>query len=374
MTNLGKMAVEFRKLKGRVIHDFPYGPEGRKCPHRALVSLAPAGSCLHKCPMCYARAYPWSEEAPALYVNTPEKLDRELSRLEVCPPLYVSQVTDPLQPLQEARELTASVVEVAIRHEVPFHIITKSGEGVLWLLRRVPALLDFPMWWLAITIEAPPKKQHVTSPGASPVEERLKAAEECAKRGIFVTVRTDPAIWGFVKEEDELWLLDGARDAGARHIISAMGHFNRTSMARLLSALESAGFEREAQEVRRIYARQAEEESWPVRAATLRAPLPLRRYFHSFMRREAETRGMTYAACLEMGREWDSPGIPHCEAAPQGTMAKRGPGGRFEPIEGCYADCLRNCPDPSDPPCGRPELLRQYPFKFSTLLPQGRLF
>lgn len=372
--NPRKMRAEPLDLKGRVIHDFPYGPEGRKCPHRALVSLSPAGSCLHKCPMCYARAYPWSEEEPALYVNTPEKLDRELSRVEICPPLYISQVTDPLQPLREARELTARVVEVAMRHGVPFHIITKSGEGVLWLLRRVPALSDYPRWWLSMTIEAPPWKQPVTSPGASPVEERLKAVEECTRLGVYVSVRTDPAIWGFVREEDEIWLLDRACDAGAKHIISAMGHFNRVSMSRLLSALEGAGFRREAEEVRRIYARGEEEEAWPVKAATLRAPLPLRRYFHSFMRREAESRGMTYAVCLEMGREWDSEGIPHCEAAPQGTMVRKGPEGKFEPIEGCYADCLRKCPHPSDPPCGRPELLLQYPFKFSTLLPQGRLF
>jgi len=367
------MRAELRELKGRVIHDFPYSPEGRKCPHRGLVSLTPAGSCAHGCPMCYARAYPWSEGRPSIYANTPGKLDRELSRLEVCPPLYISQVTDPLQPLPEVRELAARVVEVAMGHGVPFHIITKSGEGVLWLLRRVPALLEYPRWWLSMTIEAPPQKQFLTSPGASPVWERLRAVEECAKHGIFVLVRTDPAIWGLVREEDEVWLLERARDAGARHVISAMGHFNRVSMSRLLSSLEEAGFKKEAREVRRIYARQPEEK-WPVRAATLRAPLSLRRYFHSFMRREAEARGMTYAACLEMGREWDSEGIPHCEAAPQGKMVRKGQNGRFEPIEGCYADCLRSCPDPSDPPCGRPELLRQYPFKFSTLLPQGRLF
>jgi DNA repair photolyase len=360
--------VQEIQLRGRVIHDFPYPPERRKCPHRALVSLTPAGSCLHRCPMCYARAYPWSRDAPALYVNTAEKLAAELAEVEICPPLYLSQVTDPLQPLPEVRELTARVVEVAICFGVPFHIITKNGEGVLWLLRRVPGLSQYPRWWLTITIEAPPKKQRITSPQASPVEERLRAAEVCAKAGVFVAVRTDPAIWGLVREEDEVWLLDHARDAGAKHIISALGHFNRLSFTRLLAALHSAGCHKEAEEVRRFYGSGGNEGFF--RAGTIRAHLPVREKFHRFMREEAERRGMTYASCLEMGREWDSPGIPHCEAAPQGRLAKKGPSGKFELLPDCYADCLRSCPNPSAPPCGRPELRYEYPLSFTTLLPQ----
>jgi DNA repair photolyase len=229
--------------------------------------------------MCYARAYPWSQDAPALYANTPEKLAQELSLLELCPPLYLSQVTDPLQPERSVRELTAQVVEVALSYEVPFHIITKSGEGVLWLLGRVPELAHYERWWLALTIEAPPEKQPLTSPGASPVWERLKALETCAKLGVFVAVRTDPAIWGLVREEDEIWILDHARDAGARHIISAMGHFNRLSFSRLLEALASGGRRKEAEEVRRIYRRGKEKEAGPVKTA-IRAPLSLRQKFH----------------------------------------------------------------------------------------------
>ncbi len=361
--------VEALELRSQVIHDFPYPPERRKCPHRALVSLTPAGSCRHACPMCYARAYPWSREDTALYVNTPEKLAAELEKIEVCPPLYISQITDPLQPVASVRELTARVVEVALRFGVPFHIITKSGEGVLWLVRRVPALREYPFWWLSLTIEAPPAKQKVTSPYASSVRERLLAVEACAKAGIFTVVRTDPAIWGLVREEDEVWLLDRARDAGARHIVSAMGHFNRTSFSRLLEALRAAGFKGAAEEVQKIYGR-GQAEGFFQTSAVIRAPLELRQKFHRFMREEAEKRGMTYAACLEMGREWDTPGIPHCEAAPQGRLAKKTRTGKFELLSGCFADCLRSCPDPFAPPCGRPELRHQYPFKFQSLLPR----
>jgi DNA repair photolyase len=318
--------------------------------------------------MCYARAYAWSCAGPALYENTAEKLARELAQIELCPPLYISQVTDPLQPVAEIRELTAQVVAVAMRYGVPFHLLTKNGEGVLWLLKRLPQLRSYPRWWLAMTIEAPPAKQRVTSPGASPIEERLRAVEACAQAGVFVVVRTDPAIWGLVREEDEIWILDHARDSGARHLISALGHFNRLSFARLRAALRAAGLREEEAEVRRFYGPGGEEGFF--RAGTIRAPLPLRAQFHQFMRDEAEKRGMTYAACLEMGREWDSPGLPHCEAAPQGNLARKVAPGRFEPIPGCYADCLRGCPDPSGPPCGRPALLERYPYPFSLLLPR----
>lgn len=318
--------------------------------------------------MCYARAYPWSQNKPAFYANTPEKLASELEKIEICPPLYLSQITDPLQPNRMVRETTAKVVEVAIRFGVAFHLITKSGEGLFWLLKRVPSLREYPHWWLSITIEAPPEKQKVTSPFASPVWERLAAAEECAKAGIFVVVRTDPAIWGLVHEEDEIWILDRARDAGARHIVSALGHFNRVSFGRLVEALSRFGFKKEASEVLATYRPQEKEGFFP--RAVIRAPLSLRQKFHRFMRQEAEKRGMTYSACLEMGREWDSPGIPHCEAAPQGRLSKKDPSGKFSLLDNCYADCLRNCPDPLRPPCGRRELLQQYPYKFSTLLPR----
>ncbi|MEO0135319.1 MAG: hypothetical protein ABIK59_03410, partial [candidate division WOR-3 bacterium] len=101
------MEILENALKGKVIHDFPYPIKTRKCPHASLVSLTNPGGCVYCCPMCYARAYPWSiTDKIIIYKNLVEKLSSEIEKLNIAFPFYLSQVTDPLQPIEKIKELT----------------------------------------------------------------------------------------------------------------------------------------------------------------------------------------------------------------------------------------------------------------------------
>lgn len=365
------LPVEPRRLSGGVLHDFPYRGPGRKCPHYALVSLADAGGCAFACPMCYARAYPWSVcDRIALHQNVAEKLDRELRRARIVPPLHLSQVIDCLQPVPEVRRMTREAVTVIVRHQASFSILTKSADGALQLVREIPDLAGYPWWIIAFTIEAPPPKQAVTSPGASPIQARLEALAQLAARGIEVGARTDPFIIGLVEPEEQLWLLDQIAAAGAKHVISAAGVFNRLSMTRLLEAIRRSPWSRAARRVAAAYGAAAQRPGQARPGRQFRLPRRRLIALHSWLRREAERRGMTYSVCLELPRQYDSPGIHHCEGSARERVHVRGQDGRLHPLP-CGGDCLRWCPDASNPPCGEPRMLSEYPLRRSTMGVEG---
>ncbi|OIN98336.1 hypothetical protein AUJ66_01175 [Candidatus Desantisbacteria bacterium CG1_02_38_46] len=368
------MKVEWKEFKGQVLHDFPYPLKNRKCPHYALVSVTASGSCVHRCPMCYARVYPWSiDDRIVIYKNLPQKIDEELSRAKIMPPLYLSQVSDVLQPVREVREITCEVIKVILKHNVSFHIVTKNAEGALELIQKIPSLIKYPFWYLAMTIESTPEKQKITSPFASKIESRLRALKILHKQGIMVSARTDPCILGLLGKNEILWLIEKIRQTGVKHIVSSTGFFNRTSMARLLLAIKESRFASLASRVAHIYEfcedrinsyRVPTSQEWA--GKRFWAPVELRKKFHRWLRREAESRSMTYAICLELPRSYDSPELPHCEGCPNNYVhIKRN--GKFYPVDECFGDCMRSCPDRNKPPCGKPILLTQYPYKSTTL-------
>jgi DNA repair photolyase len=360
------LPVETRNLTGGVIHDFPYRLPGRKCPHTGLVSLADAGGCAFACPMCYARAYPWSvSDRIVFHADAPQKLDRELSRARIVPPLHLSQVIDCLQPVPEVRALTKAAVAVIMRHQVSFSILTKSADGARELVRDLPDLLDYPFWRLALTIEAPPQKQSVTSPGASPIRARLETLADIAARGIAVGARTDPFVVGLIEPEEQLWLLDQIAQTGAKHVISAAGFFNHLSMNRLLEAIRGSRWPHLAERVAAAYGATPERLARGGRGRPFRLTQTQLVALHRWLRTETEARGMTYSVCLELPRAHDSPGLKHCEASSREHVHVRRDG-RLHPLP-CAGDCLRYCPNADDRPCGEPRMLTEYPLQRSTM-------
>lgn len=361
------MEIEFRNFKGQVLHDFPYPLKGRKCPHYTLVSVTASGSCVHKCPMCYARVYPWSiEDRIVIYKNLPQKIDEELNEAKIMFPLYLSQVSDVLQPVKEVRGILFEIIRVVLKHKVSFHIVTKNAEGALELIEKIPELIKYPYWYFAMTIESTPQKQKITSPFASTIENRLRVLKILHKQGITVSARTDPCILGLIGKSEILWLIEKIRNAGVKHIVSSTGFFNKLSMLRLLETIRKTKFASLASRVANIYGFCENKLDSYWEGKRFWAPIELRRKYHKWLRREVECRGMSYAICLELPRSYDSPGLAHCEGCANNYVhIKRN--GRFYPVEKCFGDCLRSCPDRKTPPCGKPELLTQYPYKPGTL-------
>ncbi|MEW6686698.1 MAG: hypothetical protein AB1393_10920 [Candidatus Edwardsbacteria bacterium] len=361
-------AIEFRNLQGSALHDFPYPPKRRKCPHYALVSITESGCCIHKCPVCYARAYLWSaDDRLVLYQNLPEKIDRELSQLQIAPPLYLSQITDCLQPVSEIRELTVKIIRVILRHQVSFHLVTKSADGPFELIERIPELLTYPYWYLSMTIEATPEKQEITSTFASPIEQRLWTLRKLCQMKMAITARTDPFLLGLMKAEDALWLVQQIAKTGVKHIVSSTGYFNRISMRRVLEVLEKSKWRENVPQVLKAY--RCNEELLisidPKKRFTVDWQTKVR--YHRWLRQKVESLGMTYAVCQELPKEFDSVGIRHCEGIERNFVHFKDKDGVFCPISDCFGDCLRSCPTSPKPPCGKKELLYQYPYRLKTL-------
>lgn len=351
------MEILERELKGRVIHDFPYPLKTRKCPHASLISLTDSGGCLYSCPMCYARAYSWSiPNKIIIYRNLIEKLSDEIDRLNIAFPFYLSQVTDPLQPIKKIREMTFQIIKILIGKRLSFKIVTKSADGVKELIDNNKELLKYPYWFLEMTVESTPEKQTITSPKASPIKERIKMVKYLTEKGIEVIGRTDPTVLGLIDWEDLEWLIDNLKKVGVKHIIASCGYYNPTSMENLLNRIRNSIFKERIKKIINYY-----DYNPNLKKRKFLAPLKIRIEFHKKLKNLCERNGLTYAVCQELPKEYDSQNLLSCEGSKKNFVHIK-VNKEFIPIN-CCGDCLRSCPNLKNPPCKMPIFQKEYPYK-----------
>lgn len=369
------MDVVLAERRSPTLHDFPYRGWGRKCYHKWIVNVTPPGKahCIHSCLYCYARDAVYSRPSNRgmiVYADLPAVVEDELSKLEICPPLSISNVTDPCQDVPELRRMVKRLVEVLIRWGVNFHIITKGDPSFLEEVEGFPGEGYF---FLAVTIEGPPEVLRLLSPAAPPYERRLEALRWATSRGLPALLRLDPVVlplWRAIygnkwKEYLAEVLADGAR-AGARHVVSSTGRFTASTMKILQELIVPLS----AREARALGEEYAFDRAWTSAGYMLSYRRRIR--FHRWARALSENLGMTYAVCQELpAAAADSPSLPHCEGFSM-PFSRRTDLTKFEPIPGCTANCHAHCAGPVDPPCGRPELARPEPFRPILLKPRSR--
>lgn len=364
--------------KSSTFHDFPYACPQRKCIHNWIINVTPPGlsHCMHRCVYCYARDAVFARESGGeleVYDNLPELVSRELDRMSLCPPVSISNTTDPCQGVPELQREVARLVRLLVARGPSLLIVTKGDAG---FLLDVPGFAGRPHTVVATTIEGPPEVLRLLSPQAPPFGQRLASVRRIARSGLKAVVRLDPflphvheAVYGprwFPRVEA---LLGAFAEAGCGHVICSTGRFARQAgagqaasslerLAGLLAGLDPAA----AAAFRRDYAFDRSGTS-----AGLLWRRPLRLAFHRRLRAACEARGMTYATCQETAPdEADSPGLPSCEGYPL-PFSRKGFGGVFRPIEGCTAFCHVRCRGLPVPPCGRPELVSERPLRIGLL-------
>jgi DNA repair photolyase len=366
--------------KGSTFHDFPYSHPERKCFHCWIINVTPPGpnQCLHNCIYCYAREAIYSNysEDTLIYNNLPELVKRDLEKLTLCPPISLSNISDPCQDIPELEREVKRLIGLLINYGVSFFITTKGDPS---FLLELPGFIEYKPKFIAITIEGSPEVLELLSPRAPPFDTRVATINKLADIGIDIIIRLDPilphlfqALYGGFWFEKIAGLLDIFAAIGAKHVVASTGRLSRrhsptnnqegTSIWQRIykviynqSPLAAKKFEQEY-----IY-----EVHWSGRGYRLRRDLRLS--LHRNLKKLVEARGMTYATCQELSAaESDSSGIPHCEGLTL-PFSRKQADGRFKPITDCTANCHVSCRGLANPPCGQAQLISFEPLHLKKL-------
>jgi DNA repair photolyase len=154
-------------------------------------ALNPYRGCAHACVYCYAPSViHWNKgkwgELVEVKVNLPRILSKEL-RIKKKSVVGLGTVTDPYQQVEKKYEITRRCLELLLMHDFPVCIQTKSS----LVLRDLDLLRQFSNIEVGVTLTALDDSVRAKmEPGASRVEERLRALAELSKNGI--------STWGFL--------------------------------------------------------------------------------------------------------------------------------------------------------------------------------
>ncbi len=372
--------VKLIAKKGSTFHDFPYSNHQRKCFHCWIINVTPPGPnhCIHQCLYCYAREAIYANYAKEtlIYNNLPELVEKDLKKITICPPISLSNISDPCQNIPELKTEVKRLVKLLMDYGVSFAITTKGDPS---FLLELPGFTRYEPKLIAITIEGTLEILQLISPQAPSFYARLVAVNKLSRLGIRTVVRLDPMfIHLFQALYDESWfrkiaeLINMFAAAGARHIISSTGRLSKkagrttlsngkSSWQRVFNTIDSCS----PLAARKFQEDYLYETTWAGRGYMLRRDIRLD--IHRKIRALVESKGMTYATCQELpARHSDSRTIPHCEGMPL-PFTQKGIGGIFYPIVDCTANCHVSCRNLAIPPCRRPALITPKPLKISAL-------
>ncbi len=156
-------------------------------------ALNPFRGCAHACVYCYAPSViHWNEgkwgEVVEVKINLPRILSKEL-RVKKKGVVGLGTVTDPYQPAEKKYEITRRCLELLLMHDFPVCIQTKSS----LVLRDIDLLKGFSNIEVGITLTTlDDSVREKMEPGASSVEERLKALASLRENGIRTWVFLGP--------------------------------------------------------------------------------------------------------------------------------------------------------------------------------------
>ena len=374
------MAIKLIAKKGSTFHDFPYTSPQRKCFHCWIINVTPPGpnQCLHNCIYCYAREaiYANYSEDTLLYNNLPELVEKDLKKLTLCPPISLSNVSDPCQDIAELKGEVKRLMKLLMDYGVSFFITTKGDPS---FLLELPGFVEYKPKLIATTIEGTPEILQLLSPGAPPFDARVTTVRKLSNLGIDTIIRFDPifihlfqALYGDSWFDKIAELVNAFASIGACHIIGSTGKLSK-KRSQTGDYIGTSAWQRVYQVIhdqsplaaKKFEQEYAYETHWSGGGYRLRKDLRLS--LHHKLLALVEAKGMTYASCQELfAEESDSNHIPHCEGLPL-PFAKKQANGKFKSIPGCTANCHVSCQGLSNPPCGRPELVTCKPLTLSKL-------
>lgn len=230
-----QMTVLLRPKLGSMLHDFPYASERRKCIHLWSINVTPTGlqHCRHACTFCCARDAIYADYGPqTVYSNLPELVEADLNRIDLCPPISISNTTDPCHGVAEVQRAVARLVCLIMSRGIPFLITTKGNPW--FLVEDVPGFASYQRMAVATSIEGTNEVTRLLSPGAPSSEARLGFVKRLSRLGVKTSIRLDPviphvwqAIWPQNWLEQLEHLADQFADSGAKCVVSSTGRLEK---------------------------------------------------------------------------------------------------------------------------------------------------
>ena len=362
---VGSICVLEAVKKTPPLHDFPYKPPKRECPRRLLCS--PYKGCLHQCKYCYAIHNPRYGVGTKniVFTNYVEAVQRQIKRMPIVFPLYISQDTDPFQqPIEHHYKIIRRLTEYLVETHLPFDYITKDYSAV--------DVLDitngYDLYFVQFSITTLDKEvRKFFEPYSSPIDSRFKALKQFSETGCYTVVRMDPILPYITDDENQLLeLVAQAKEHGANHIIASVCDIGKGVWVRSLkNAVYEYGGNELIKKWRQLY--------WSQDSLS-RGNWANERYrieILTYLRELSIKHGITFAACQEnvnrstTGNIVGNHVLKHslmtsriCEGKPLPSVRRKDERSKtFEPIKYCTSDCII-CSVGEEPPCGFPKIKR----------------
>lgn len=150
--------------------------------------INPYIGCLHGCIYCYARfmkrftghTEKWGEFVD-VKINAQEVLKKELSRKIKRGTILLGSVTDAYQLIEKKFQLTRSILDILLKHDLSISILTKSN----LVIRDIDLLSNFSDCEVGLTITTLNEEMRkIFEPHSSSSQQRLKTLKTLHEAGI----------------------------------------------------------------------------------------------------------------------------------------------------------------------------------------------
>jgi len=174
-----------------------YEPKGKAREYAELAINLYKG-CEHRCRYCYGARGPYipadryyGSASPKAHVI--ERLKKDCNKLNgQCPEILLSFLGDVYQPAEMELCLTRQTIEMLIKHNLPFTILTKGGTRAA---RDFDLLASYPKARFGTTlIFLNQGDAEHWEPGAASITDRVEAIRQAHERGIKTWISLEPVI------------------------------------------------------------------------------------------------------------------------------------------------------------------------------------
>lgn len=278
------------RMHYRIIRPFdPWKKESLcTCPFKFTIN--PYTGCSHSCLYCYASAYIKEFFNPRKKEKLIEYVSKDMNLIPKGSIINISSSSDPYIPLEKKEKLTRKILEKFVSENYIIEIVTKSD-----LITRDIDLLSRGKSIVSITITTLDEElAKILEPGATSPFKRIDAVRKLSENKIPVVVRFDPIIPFLTDNEENIEkVVDGAVNAGARHVISSTYKVKLDNLERIISKFPNL-----SKNFKEFYFRYGEKIH-----GSYYAPKNYREKILLKVREKVKYKGLTFSVCRE--------GLPH---------------------------------------------------------------